>query len=215
VTEKKTWGSTVMGWFVERDDKDSTLAEVEAEAAAEEAAPATPAPAAPPVQLAGDVPLPAAGAAIDFAGIYRAARIGEEEQGRVEKALALLKNLPAETPREVKRQIVEASLKAFGYPVEQIIQAGVAEINALQAYIEFSHRNTQRVVAETGARIEGLEKEIADLKSLIEQKAAAQQALAGQSNQQKLRVQEVLEFFGQETVERVLRESPKPGEPAQ
>jgi len=212
VSDKKSWGSTVIGWFVERDDKESALAEVETAAA--EDAPEPPAPAAAPVQLAGEVPLPESGAAIDYAGIYRAARIGEEEQGRVEKALALLKNLPAETPREVKRQIVEASLKAFGYPVEQIIQAGVAEINALQAYIEFSQRTTQKMVAETSARMESLQKEIADLGALIEQKLAAQQAVTGQSNQQKLRVQEVLEFFGQETVERVLRDSPKPGAPS-
>jgi TolA-binding protein len=140
--------------------------------------------------------------------------VDASERDLFAKAQALLGSLPPGTDPAVRKQIVEASLKAFGYPVEQIIQAGVAEINALQAYIEFSHRNTQRVVAETSARIEGLEKEIADLRSLIEQKAAAQQAVASQSNQQKLRVQEVLEFFGQETVERVLRESPKPVEPA-
>ena len=41
-----------------------------------------------------------------------AASISSDEQGRIEKARSLLKTLPQDTPRDVKRQIVEASLKA-------------------------------------------------------------------------------------------------------
>jgi hypothetical protein len=36
-----------------------------------------------------------------------------------------------------------------------------------------------------------------------------QESLARSTNEQKLRVQSVLEFFGQEAVARVVRESPK------
>ncbi len=43
--------------------------------------------------------------------------------------------------------------------------------------------------------------------------ATAQETLTQNCNQYKLKVQEVLEFFGQEAVARVVRESPKLHEP--
>jgi hypothetical protein len=216
VSEKRNWGSTVLGWFVEREGE-AEGGPPGPEAAVEGEPPAAgdePSRAAPPVELKGEVPLPAeAGGAIEFSAIYRAAGLGQEEQGRIDKALTLLQTLPAETPKEVKRQIVEASLKAFGYPVEQIIEAGVAEIRALQALIEFSQRDTQKVIAETSVRIDALNREIAEIKASMERKASAHQALTTQCNRKKLQVQEVLEFFGQEVVARVVRESPKLHEP--
>jgi hypothetical protein len=154
------------------------------------------------------------GAPIDFAAVYRAAGIDDDEQGRIDKARNLLSTLPAETPKEVKRQIVEASLKAFGYPVEQIIEAGAEEIQALQAFIEIGQRDTQKTLTETNTRIEALQKEIAQMKEIMERKVAAQYQLTNACNEQKLRVQEVLEFFGQDAVAKVVRESPKLHEPA-
>ncbi len=219
MSEKKGWGSTVLGWFVQRDEKPgegaaggggdaSADALIAKYANAEAGAPS-------PVKLQGDVALPAsAGAPIDFAAVYRAAGVDDEEQGRIDKATSLLKTLPADTPKEVKRQIVEASLKAFGYPVEQIIEAGAGEIQALQAYIEIGQQDTQKVLAEGNARLADLEKEIASVKDAMEQKVTAQHELGKSCNAQKLKVQEVLEFFGQEAVAKVVRESPKLHEPA-
>ncbi len=215
MTEKKSWGSTVLGWFVEREEGSGDGSPALAPDAGAAAAKELPAAAAPVVELKGDVPLPAeAGNAVEFTAIYHAAGLNDEEQARVDKALTLLQTLPAETPKEVKRQIVDASLKAFGYPVEQIIEAGVAEIQALHALIEFSQRDTQKAMGESNSRIETLNREIAEIKAAMERKASAHQALTSQCNQQKLRVQEVLEFFGQETVARVVRESPKLKEPS-
>jgi hypothetical protein len=212
VSEKKSWGSTVLGWFVEReehakpaDDKEAALASVEDE---------PPPPPSPAIELKGDVPIPAEGAPIDLGAIFRAAGLPEEQQGRVDKALTLLQNLPAESPTEVKRQIVEASLKAFGVPVDQIIEAGVAEIHALHAFIEFSQRNTQKLTVEANVRIEELKAEIAEISAAMEKTAGAQQALASQCNRQKLRVQEVLEFFGQEAVARVVQAAAPAATPA-
>jgi hypothetical protein len=218
MSEKKGWGTTVLGWFVTREgeepgkgggagseDADALIAKYAGQAA----------PPPSPVKLAADVPRPpdSGAAAIDFAGVFRAAGVDDEEQGRIEKATSLLKTLPAETPKDVKRQIVEASLKAFGYPVDQIIEAGAGEIQALQAYIEMGQADTQKLLAEGNERIASLEKEMQQVKALMERKVSAQQELTNQCNAQKLRVQEVLEFFGQEAVAKVVRESPKLHEP--
>ena len=48
---------------------------------------------------------------IDFPGMLRRSGLSDEEQGRIEKdAQRCLHTLPAETPIEIKRQIVGASL---------------------------------------------------------------------------------------------------------
>ena len=47
----------------------------------------------------------------------------------------------------------------------------------------------------------------------MELQVRTQQGLVKASNERKLRVQTVLEFFGQEAVARVVRESPKLVEP--
>ncbi len=216
MADKKGWGSTVLGWFVVRDeDKGGAGGEASADALIAKYA-SDPAPAPNPVKLSAEAPPTPTqvGAEIDFAAVYRAAGVDDEEQGRIDKATSLLKTLPADTPREVKRQIVEASLKAFGYPVDQIIEAGAGEIQALQAYIEIGQQETQKVLSDGSARVAELEKEIASVKEAMEQKVSAQHELTKQCNAQKLKVQEVLEFFGQEAVAKVVRDSPKLHEPA-
>jgi hypothetical protein len=145
--------------------------------------------------------------------VYRAAGIDDGEQGRIDKATQLLKTLPAETPKDVKKQIVEASLKAFGYPVEQIIEAGAQEIQALEVYIQAGQRDTQALLADSQKRTAELEAEIANIKKVMEEQVASQYALTQACNGQKLKVQEVLEFFGQEAVARVVSQSPKLHEP--
>src|SRR4051812_29093078 len=83
---------------------------------------------APPDFLGGaGAPEVGPGGAVDFPSVFRKAGIKEEEIDRVNKALALLDQLPAETPQAVKKQIVETSLKAFGVPIESIIETAVAE----------------------------------------------------------------------------------------
>jgi hypothetical protein len=231
MSNKKTLGETVLGWFVVRegedqDDDKAAKAFMEklekkqpppAAAVAKtkvSAVPTAPVKAAPPpVQLKGaEVPPVVAGTTPDakvFAQVYRAAEISDNEQERVEKALNLVQSLPAETPREVKKQIVEASLKAFGIPVDQIIEAGVQEIQALDAYIKHGEKHTQEVLTEANARVAKLEAAIAEIRRLMELQVSTQLSLARASNAEKLRVQAVLEFFGQEAVARVVQASPK------
>lgn len=219
MSDKKSWGRTVLGWFVVSDEEQKPAGEAapsgDAHAEALIAKYASSPPPSVPVKLQGDVSLPSQPEEpIDFASVYRSAGIQDEEQERIEKAMALLKTLPTGTPKETQRQIVEASFKAFGIPIDQIIEAGVAEIEALQAYIEKGQEDTQHVIAQSNERLAVLEKEMALVKELMKRKVAAQEALTRACNEQKLKIQEVLEFFGQETVARVVRESPKLHEPA-
>src|SRR5262249_42566534 len=159
--------------------------------------------APPSIRLQGEVPKVAAGTMPDgqvFAQVFKAAQISDEAQQRVEKTLSLLESLPKETPKEVRQQIVEASLKAFGIPLDEIIEAAAEEIQALEAYIQHGARHTQAVLQDASAQVARLEAQIAEVKRLMELQVRTQQGLVKASNDRKLRVQTVLEFFGQEAV---------------
>jgi hypothetical protein len=213
LSEKKGFGSTVLGWFVVRDGEDIEKKDESADdLIAKYANDAAPPPPPPEVQLQGELPKPKDGK-VDFPGVFRAAGITDEEQGRIEKARTLLSTLPMDTPREVKKQIVEASLKAFGYPVDKIIETGAQEIQSLEIYIQSGQRDTQQLLGESQKRLEELNAEIARVKKIMEDRVAEQYALTQSCNEAKLHVQEVLEFFGQEAVARVVKESPKLHEP--
>src|ERR1051326_7260871 len=119
MSEKKSWGSTVAGWFVVQDQP--------AEAAPE----AEPAPPQPELNVFATAPPAAPGGKVDFDKVFEAAGIDGEERQRVTRTLDLLNSLPPGTEEAVKKQIVMASLRAFGVPIEQIIEATAQEIQAL------------------------------------------------------------------------------------
>ncbi len=211
---KKGWGKTVLGWFVVQDGEQKPSTDESTDALiAKYAAEEPPPPPPPEVKLQGELPKVAPGQAIDFPAVYVAAGVDAEEQGRVEKATNLLSTLPAATPKDVKRQIVEASLKAFGYPVEAIIEAGVQEIQALEIYIQSGQKQTQDLLSQSQARLEQLNQEIADIKRIMEEQVSAQYQLTQKCNEEKLKIQDVLEFFGQEAVAKVVQQSNKLHDP--
>lgn len=224
---KKSLGGTVLGWFVVREDEDGNPIEdpapeepekvVEKIVTKKVAAPPRPPPppetAPPSIRLPhGDVPAVTAGSAPDastFTKVFLAAGIRDEAHQRVEKTLGLLQGLPTETPKDVKKQIVAASLTAFGVPVESIIETAAEEIQALEAFIQHGERHTQDVLRDAGNQVERLAAQITEVKRLMEIQIKTQQDLVRVTNAQKLRVQSVLEFFGQEAVAKVVRDSPK------
>jgi hypothetical protein len=216
VSEKKGFGSTVLGWFVVKDGDDSGEPAGKKDASADELiakyAGDAPPPNPPEVQIQGELPK-ADGGKVDFPAVFKAAGLTEEEQGRIDKARNLLETLPKDTPKDVKKQIVEASLKAFGYPIDKIIETGAGEIQALEVYIREGQRQTQQLLGESQKRLEELNAEIARVKKIMEDQVASQYALTQSCNDAKLKVQEVLEFFGQEAVARVVKESPRLHEP--
>jgi len=227
MSSKKGLGETVLGWFVVREEDgqqpeattEELIEKYEKKSAPAAAAPARgrapaapPPPPAPTVKLNSAVPKIVAGTTPTssvFAQVYRSAEIDDAEQERVEKALTLLQSLPTETPKEIKKQIVEASMKAFGIPVDQIIETGAQQIQALDAFIKHGEQQTQSVLADASARVVKLNAEIAEIKKLMELQVGTQESLTRATNEQKLRVQSVLEFFGQEAVARVVHASPK------
>jgi hypothetical protein len=219
MSEKRGWGSTVLGWFVVRpeDEAGSAVSDDALIAAAGDpaAAPTYGAdqPVLPVVPLHD--PPPAPGGQVDFPAVYTAAGVEAEQQERVEKAAALLRSLPGDTDPAIKKQIVEASLKAFGVPIDQIIEAGVEEIQALESYIRSGGADTQQLLAESSARIAQFEEEIARIRQVMDERVHEQQAVVRACNEKKLDVQRVLEFFGQEAVARVVRDSPKLIDPTQ
>lgn len=219
MSEKKGWGSTVLGWFVVRpeDEAGGAVADEALIAAAADPAAASAAStygADQPVVPLRDPPS-APGGQVDFPAVYTAAGVEPEQQERVEKAAALLRSLPGDTDPAVKKQIVEASLKAFGVPIDQIIEAGVEEIQALESYIRAGGADTQKLLAESSARIAQFEEEIARIRQVMDERVHEQQAVVRACNERKLDVQRVLEFFGQEAVARVVRDSPKLIDPTQ
>jgi hypothetical protein len=210
---KKSWGKTVLGWFVETDDgagaapPDLSPEELVRRYAAGDVA------AASPVTLSSPPPPPARGGALDYDAVYRAAGMTDAELEHVRKAGELLRNLPADTPVDVKRQIVEASLKAFGYPMERIIEAGAQEIQALHAYITQGQQQLQQLLVDSNARLAALEQEMQSIRTVMQEATEQQAQVAYGCNQKKVEIQNVLEFFGQDAVARVVKDSPKLHEP--
>jgi hypothetical protein len=223
MSDKKGLGSTVLGWFVVREGEEEEQEETPEKIIEKYGKKLPPPPpphhdetAPPSLRLQGEVPQVPAGVTPDqrvFTQVYKAAQITDDAQQRVEKALSLLQSLPTETPKEVRKQIVEASLKAFGIPLDQIIETAAEEIQALEAYIQHGERNTGAILTDATQQVARLEAQIAEVKKLMDLQVRTQRGLVKASNDQKLRIQTVLEFFGQEAVARVVRESPKLVEP--
>lgn len=216
--DRKGWGSTVLGWFIVQDEDEARIeassAEGPAGAEADAAVIAAAAAAAPEASAIFQREPPSApGGQVPFDAVFDAAGVDADERERVVKARQLLASLPSETPLAVKKQIVEASLNAFGVPIDNIIETGVAEIQALEAYIRKSAVDTQALLDESNRRIAQLEEETRKVRAGIEQRVQHQQGVATACNARKLEVQQVLEFFGQEAVARVVHASPRLQEP--
>jgi len=224
---KKNWASTVAGWFVERTD-DGQNSEPEAPvdtSAADDIIQrelsrgqsnhleyTTPSPTQDVFKTA---PPPATGGQVNFDAVYEAAGVDQEERDRVVKASDLLKSLPPDTDATVKKQIVSASLKAFSIPIEKIIEAGVQQIQALDGYIRNGAADTEKLTQESEDRIKQYEEQIATLRQVMQDRVKEQQSVIAVCNNKKLEVQQILEFFGQDTVARVVKASPKLHDPSE
>lgn len=214
MSEKKNWGSTVLGWFVVKEGGEDSLAPADPEALPSEGDPAAPAPPEPPSVAFVTEPPRAVGGQVDFDGVLDAAGVDASERDLFAKAQALLGSLPPGTDPAVRKQIVEASLKAFGVPVDKIIEAGVESIQALEAYLRKTASDTASTAREVQALVADYEQKIAEVRQILDRKLQEQASVQTSCNSKKLEVQKVLEFFGQEEVARVVKESPRLIEPA-
>ena len=211
MSEKKGWGTTVIGWFVVQDPShaSSTTRPPDDEKNAIKRAAAE----KPIAVFSTPPPPPAQGGEVDFDKVYEAAGIDADERQRVTRTLELLNSLPPGTDDAVQKQIVMASLKAFGVPIDKIIEAGAQQLQALEAYIRSGASDTEGLTNEAEQRIKQYEQEIVKLRAVMQQRVEEQAAAVRSCNSKKLEVQKVLEFFGQEAVAKVVRESPKLHEP--
>lgn len=211
---EKGIGSKFLGLFVETDgsassespdsssDEAKSPADIVAELAARSggAAPGarpvpSPAPASPPLRAEKLTATSSDGKPADFDAIFRDAGMDPAELDYFKKAQDLLKTLPEATPLPVKRQIVEASLKAFGFDVAKIPVAAENQKRALDAYVRVNETATAKSVTEAQTQIQSLNDQIARLRSDIEKKNAALGALSAQAQARKAEVQKVIEFF--------------------
>jgi hypothetical protein len=222
MTDKKNWGSTVKGWFVVQDPDSAPSAgssdytpfeDVSASATPARAGDAPASPSAPAPVVFKSTPPDSPGGLVDFDKVFEAAGVSAEERERVTRTQQLLDSLPPGTDETVKRQIVMASLKAFGVPIEKIIESGAEELQALDAYIRAGATDTEKVAAEAEQRVKQYEEEIVRLRTVMQERVTEQNKVIQNCNARKLEVQKVLEFFGQDAVARVVRESPKLQEP--
>jgi 2-keto-3-deoxy-L-rhamnonate aldolase RhmA len=85
----------------------------------------------------------------------------------------------------------------------------VSEIQALEGYIRAGAADTQQVLVDGEQRIKSLDEQVRQLRAVMEQRVQEQQAAVRACNDRKLGIQQVLEFFGQEAVARVVQASPK------
>jgi hypothetical protein len=217
MAEKKGWGSTVVGWFVTQDQQSGAAQPEETpeqEPGRRRTAERRP-PAAEPLNVFATPPPPAPGGAVDFEKVFDAAGIPAEARERVTRTMDLLNSLPVDSDANVKKQIVFASLKAFGVPIDNIIEAGAQQLQALEAYIRAGAADTSTVADEADQRVKQYEQEIVKLRQVMQERVQEQQEVVKNCNARKLEVQKVLEFFGQDAVAKVVRESPKLQEPKQ
>lgn len=201
MTETKGWGATVLGWFVVRD-------EGAAAAPRPGAAERDPAVSAPATSFEGGAP-PAPGGNVDFGAVFEAAGIDKEQRDLFTRAAGLIATLPEGADPATRRRIVEASLKAFGVPIDRIIETGAHGIQTLEAYLQEQAAKGRQIAEESGKLIADYEAKIREIRTLLERRASEQAAVRTSCNARKLDIQKVLEFFGQEDVARVVRESPK------
>jgi len=213
MSEKKNWGSTVMGWFVVQDQQSGRPdAAARPDTSADDEV-IRRAAAQPQLNVFTTPPPPATGGNVNFDEVFEAAGIDGAERERITRTLDLLNSLPPGTDETVKKQIVMASLRAFGVPIDQIIEAGAQELQALEAYIRAGAADTEKVAQEADLRIKQYEEEIVKLRTVMQQRVEEQQSVVKSCNSKKLEVQKVLEFFGQDAVAKVVRESSKLQEP--
>ncbi len=128
-------------------------------------------------------------------GVWNAYEVSTRDQETVEKAQHLLGSLPESTPNAVKRQIVEASLKAFEVSIDEIIAGASDEITSLRRYIEKETETAESFTMDGETRIATLEAEIADIRATISDAKDQRERLVGAANEVIEHVQPVLDFF--------------------
>lgn len=132
----------------------------------------------------------------DAVAVLEAAQVDAKQRERVERTLELLAALPSDASPELRKSIVEASLKAFDISIKAIVEAASNELAAFEGFVEHGHRQLEALKQESLARIAELEAEIARIRKHLEVATADQAALDAATLLAADRVRPVLDFFG-------------------
>lgn len=150
-------------------------------------------PSQPPIAASSQVPQLFNGGTVDIGAVYNFAKVTSEERDRVVRAEELLMLLPSTASQT--REVVDATLRAFGVDARKIIDAASKELGALEAFVRYSHEQTQRVIETNAKRIAELEAEIARCKQVSQVATNEGDERARTINLELVKVQRVLEFF--------------------
>ncbi|MFH1807812.1 MAG: hypothetical protein ABIJ09_03650 [Pseudomonadota bacterium] len=211
MSDEKSLGKALLGLFVTEDEEQPKGAaadvtsvddllkrygadggEPEVAASRTRSSSAGTAPAAVPL----GAPIPLQGGALPLDRIFEAAGIPSEAQSQVQKAQELLKGLPVDTPLAVKKQIVETALRAFGFPLAELVDTARQEQKALDDFLAIQGGDTQQQNDADRARIEALKAEAAALEQAIQDRLGEQTQASAQVTAAKATIDEVLGFFG-------------------
>ena len=212
--DDKGLGSKILGLFVEKDGEtpasgteavegEKSAADLVAELANQGGAKAGQAQAgrAPPAQAPAPMPAipkptgPVTPATVDFESVFKNAGMDGAELESVRKAEDLLKSLPEATPHDVKKQIVEASLKAFGHDIVKIAAGAQNQLKALDTYVRLNEQQTSKAITDLQKQIAQLEDKIIGLRADITKRTETLAGLAAAAEARKSQVQRVLDFF--------------------
>ena len=211
MAEPKGIGKKLLGLFVEdpdaKSEEEATAPEEGEKSAADlvaELANATgpqgggrAAPSQPPPNLKLDkMAAPVAGAKINFDEIFTQGGLDPAGLERVNKAETLLKGLPEATPQDIKKQIVEASLRAFGIDVVTIIQATNTQLQALDTFVKINSEQTAKGIVAAEEQIKQHNEKIAALRADIDKRTGQLALTTNAATARKSEVQRVLDFFG-------------------
>jgi hypothetical protein len=177
------------------------------------AQPQAPAKAPPPAQPLPQPPAPQPAGAVDFHAVYTFHKVAPEERDRVHRAQELLAHLPGKASHT--KEVVEATLRAFGVDAGKIVDAANKQLLALEGFIRSSQDQAQRVLDESAQRIAELEAEIERCRQIQARATHEQEERARTVNGEMVKVQRVLEFFGQDVDVSDIVESGEPEDPTE
>lgn len=132
---------------------------------------------------------------VDIAAVYRSAKLTADDLDPVARAEALLHQLPKKSQQI--REIVEATFRVFGVDQTKILEAARKQLEALEAFIRYSHEHTQRILDASTQRIAELQAEIERSRQAAEQARREGDERARNVNNELIKVQHVLAFFGE------------------
>lgn len=133
---------------------------------------------------------------VDIGAIYRDASLTPDDLDRVVRAEGLLHLLPSTASQT--RDIVDATFNAFGVDRTRIVDAAGRQVDVLERFIRFSQEQTQQVLDATESRVGELEAEIQRCRDTAAQAKREGEERARIVNNEMVKVQRVLEFFGGE-----------------